>query len=66
MTSSQAIAEVFAIAFRALPKKERQAVLALIANDKEVRKDMLDLAVFAKRRDEPSRSFREFLPEQAR
>lgn len=64
MTTSQATAEVFATAFRALPKKERQTVLALITDDKEVREDILDLTVFAERRDEPSRPFREFLAEQ--
>jgi hypothetical protein len=64
MTTSQATAEVFATAFRALPKKERQAVLAIITDDKEVREDLLDLAVLAQRREEPSRPFREFLAEQ--
>jgi hypothetical protein len=64
MTTSQATAEVFATAFRALPKKERQAVLALIADDEEVREDILDLAVLAQRRDEPSRPFRDFLAEK--
>ncbi len=64
MTTSQATAEVFATAFRALPKKERQAVLALIADDEELRNDLLDLAVLSQRQKEPSRTFREFLAEQ--
>ena len=64
MTTSQATAEVFATAFRALPKKERQAVLALITEDEELREDLLDLTVIAQRRNEPSRPFREFLAEQ--
>jgi hypothetical protein len=64
MTTSQATAEVFVTALRALPKKERQAVLVLITDDVELREDLLDLAVFAQRRNEPSRPFSEFLAEQ--
>ena len=64
MTTSQATAEVFVTALRALPKKERQAVLALITDDKDLRDDLLDLAVFAQRQNEPTRPFREFLAEQ--
>ena len=65
MTASQATAEVFVTALRALPKNERQAVLALITDDEKLREDILDLAVFSQRRDEPSRPFREFLAEQS-
>ena len=64
MTTSQATAEVFVTALRALSKKERQAVLALITDDEDLREDLLDLAVLSQRRDEPARSFREFLTEQ--
>ena len=64
MTASHATAEVFVTAFRALPKKERQAVLVLITDDEQLREDILDLAVLAQRRDEPSRPFHDFLAEQ--
>jgi len=63
MTTSQATAEVFVTAFRALPKEQRQAVLALITDDESLRDDLLDLAVLSQRRDEPVRPFREFLAE---
>ncbi|MEN6367493.1 MAG: hypothetical protein ABFC88_11810 [Thermoguttaceae bacterium] len=63
MTTSQATAEVFVTALRALSKKERQAVLARIAEDEDLREDLLDLAVLSQRRDEPARSFHEFLAE---
>ena len=63
MNVSQATAEVFLTALRALPEEERQAVLARIAEDEEWREDLQDLAVFSKRRGEPSRPFREFLEE---
>ena len=63
MTVSQATAEVFLTALRALPEEERQAVLARITEDEQWREDLKDLAVFSQRRNEPSRPFRTFLEE---
>jgi hypothetical protein len=63
ITVSQATAEVFLTALRALPKEERQAVLIRIAEDKEWQEDLKDLVVLSQRRDEPSRPFHEFLEE---
>jgi hypothetical protein len=63
MTSSQATVEVFLIAFRALPKKEQDAVLAGIIQDESLREDLLDIAVLEQRRNEPSSDFKEFLAE---
>jgi hypothetical protein len=63
MTVSQATAEVFLTALRALPEEERQAVFARIVEDEQWREDLKDLAIFSQRRDESSRSFREFLGE---
>ncbi len=63
MTESQATAEVFLIALRALPEEDRQAVLAGIAEDEQWWGDITDLAVFSQRRKEPTRPFREFLDE---
>ena len=64
MTASQATAEVFLTALRALPEEERRAVLASIVEDQEWREDLKDLAIFSQRRDEPSRPFRDSLEEQ--
>jgi hypothetical protein len=64
MTASQATAEVFVTALRALSREERQAVLALITEDEQLREDLFDLAVFAQRLNESSRPFRDFLAEQ--
>ena len=61
MTPTDAKAEGFLTALKALPKKERQAVLSAIAEDEELREDLLDLALLVERRDEPSRPFREYL-----
>jgi len=66
MTHVEATAEVFFTALRALPKRERQAVLSKIAADEDLRDDLFDLAVFEERRKEPSRPFREFLAEISR
>jgi hypothetical protein len=64
MTAPQATAEVFITALRALPEDQRQAVLARLVDDEELREDLMDLAVFVRRRDEPATSFREFLGER--
>ena len=66
MTQAEATAEVFLTALRALSKRERQAVLCGIADDDELREDLLDLALIAERRHEPSRPFREYLAEKTR
>jgi len=64
MTSIQAKAEVFMTALRSLPKRDRHAVLEQIAEDEELRQDLLDLSLLAERCDEPSRPFREYLAEK--
>jgi len=65
MTPTEATADVFFAALKALPKAERDAVLVRIARDKVLRHDMLDLATIADRRDEPSRPFRDYLSQRA-
>lgn len=64
MSDSQATAEVFLRALKSLPKKERDAVVVRIARDKEFARDILDIALIAERRAEPSRPFREYLAEK--
>lgn len=60
---SNATAEVFLTAFKALPKEERDEVLVRIAGDRSLRQDLLDLATLAERQQEPSRPFHEYLSE---
>ena len=60
-----ATADVFLTALKALPKAERDAVLVRIARDKAFARDILDLALIAKRRGERSRPFREYLSEKS-
>jgi len=66
MTPTEATAEVFLTALRALTKEERATVLARIAEDDELREDLLDLLLLSDRRDEASRPFRDYLAERAR
>jgi hypothetical protein len=61
MTVTEATAEVFLTAFDALPEKEREAILARFAADKSLVCDLIDLAIAAERRKEPSRSLEEYL-----
>ncbi len=66
MTKAQATADVFLTALKALPKAERDAVLARIAHHKAFAKDLRDLALISERRRERSRPFREYLSEKRR
>lgn len=61
MTGTEATAEVFWTAFRALSKKERGAVVEKLIHDKEFREDLLDIAIFEQRRNEPSRPLDDYL-----
>jgi hypothetical protein len=61
MTKTQATAEVFWTAFRSLPRRERQAVLRRLLEDKSLGGDLQDLATIARRRSEPARPLRKYL-----
>jgi hypothetical protein len=61
MIESEATAEIFWTAFKVLPKAEQQAVLRRLIQDQTLRRDLMDLSVIEERRDEPSRSLREYL-----
>jgi hypothetical protein len=61
MTELEATAEVFWTALKALPRKEQQAVLRRVLQDKKLRNDMMDLALIEERRTESARPLREVL-----
>ena len=62
MTKAQAATtDVFLTALKALPRAERDAVLVQLAHDRAPGRDILDLAMMAQRRTEPSRPFRAYL-----
>jgi hypothetical protein len=56
MTKNEATAEVFWMAFSALPRGERHSVLARMMDDRALRHDLIDIALIEERRDEPERS----------
>jgi len=61
MSKIEATAESFLTLLKALPKAQRDAVVARIACDEEFAQDILDLATIAQRRKEKSRPFRDYL-----
>lgn len=64
MTATEATAEIFWIAFRALPKKEKDAVIEKFLEEQEFLEDLIDLAIIEQRKTEPSRSLDEYLAER--
>lgn len=62
ITATEATAEVFWIAFRALPKKEKDAIIEKLLEEQEFLEDLIDLAIIEHRKIEPSRSLDEYLP----
>jgi hypothetical protein len=64
MTKTEALAEVILTALRSLPKPGRDRVLLGLVKDRNLRRDLMDLATIEERRGEPSRPFREYLKER--
>jgi hypothetical protein len=54
-------AEVYLMALQSLSKAEKEAIIAHLLEDPQLREDILDLAVIQQRQGEPSRPFREYL-----
>ena len=61
MDTVEATSEVFLTAFRALPKKAREAVVEKMLNDEEFLEDLVDTVIIEQRRKEPSRNLDEYL-----
>ncbi len=64
MTTIEATSEVFLTAFRALPKKAREAVVEKMLSDKEILEDLIDTVIIEQRRKEPSRNLDEYLSQR--
>jgi hypothetical protein len=64
MTTVEATSEVFLTAFRALPKKAREAVVAKMLSDKEFLEDLIDTVIIEQRRKEPSRNLDEYVADR--
>jgi hypothetical protein len=61
MDTVEATSEVFLTAFRALPKKAREAVVEKMLRDEEFLEDLVDTVIIEQRRKEPSRNLDEYL-----
>ena len=66
MTTTEATSEVFWTAFRALPKKQRGAIIEKLLKDKDFVEDLIDTVIIEQRRREPSRTLEEYLAERKR
>jgi hypothetical protein len=64
MSASEATAEVFWTAFRALPKKDQTAVVSRFLRDRQLREDIIDIATIEQRRREPGRSLDSYLADR--
>jgi hypothetical protein len=64
MATVDATSEVFMTAFRALPKKAREAVVDKMLSDKEFREDLMDAAITEQRRKERSRPLEQYLADR--
>ncbi len=63
-STSEATAEVFWTAFRALSKKDREAIVKKFLNDDEFIEDITDSVILKNRANEPSRPLSEYLAER--
>jgi hypothetical protein len=66
MIIEEAIAEVFWLAFKGLPKKEQHLVVQKLLQDREFVEDLMDIALIEPRRSEPSRPLEEYLAERGK
>lgn len=64
IATTEATAEVFWTAFRALRKKGKKAVVEKLLRDKDFKKDLVDTVIIEQRQKEPSRSLDEYLADQ--
>jgi len=66
LAKPQKLAEGLLVAIRSLPKRDRELVLLGLVKDRNLRRDLIDLATIEERRKEPSRPFRDYLKERKR
>lgn len=64
ITATNATAEIFLTAFKAMPKKERHAVIDKLLTDNEFMEDLIDISIIKQRENEPSRSLDDYLAER--
>lgn len=64
MTQTQATAEIFWTAFRALKKKDRDAVMNRLIQDEELREDLRYSIIIEERKKESMISLKEYLSQR--
>ncbi|MBI5816027.1 MAG: hypothetical protein HZB29_10530 [Nitrospinae bacterium] len=62
--STKATSKIFLMAFKALSKKDKEAVVEGLLEDNHFSKDLMDIAIIEKRRHEPSRPLEEYLADR--
>jgi len=55
LSTTEAAAEIFWVAFRSLPRDGQRAVLARLMQERQFREDVIDLGILRERRHEPAR-----------
>ena len=63
MKAVESRAEIYLMALQSLSKAEKEAVIAHLLEDPQLREDILDLAVIQQRQGEQSRPFTKYLPD---
>jgi hypothetical protein len=66
MTTTQATAEVFWTAYRALKKRDRVAVAQRLLQDADIREDLRYAMIVEDRKKEPTVSLDDYLSQKAR
>ncbi|MEE9143982.1 MAG: hypothetical protein V3U06_04345 [Candidatus Binatia bacterium] len=66
MAKPEKLAEGILTAIRSLPKRERELILLGLVKDRNLRRDLMDLATIEERKKEPSRPFRDYLKNRKR
>ncbi len=61
MNKVESRAEIFLMALHSLSKQEREAVIARLLDDPDLREDLMDIALIRQREGEPSRPFTDYL-----
>ncbi|MFW6105033.1 MAG: hypothetical protein ACOC7P_00460 [Chloroflexota bacterium] len=64
MKAVESRAEVYLMAIQSLSKAEKEAVIARLLEDPQLREDILDLAIIQQRQGEPSKPFTEYLADR--
>ncbi len=66
MTKTEATAEIFLTAFKALSKQEKDIVVQKLLAEKIIKEDIVDWMIIQKRKKEPSRTLSAYLKNRSK